>query len=105
MNTLWPYIAPFFWPTFAAYFFSGVYYIIRDVSEPIHRRPSYLSSPSAISVVGVFWFPILLRVLWKSWHRNPFHDFMIDVRKEAIPTLAVFSVLTLDFMYIRSRFL
>jgi 4-amino-4-deoxy-L-arabinose transferase-like glycosyltransferase len=102
MNILWPIIAPYFWPAFIAYFFSGVYYIIRDVSEPIHNRPSYLSSPSAISVVGVFWLPILIRVLWRSWHRNNMQHFIKDVRKEAIPTLAVFTLLTLEFMYFRS---
>lgn len=104
MNILWPIIAPYFWPTFIAYFFSGVYYIIRDISQPIHNRPSYLSSSSAISVVGVFWLPILIRVLWRSWHRNSMHYFIKDVLKEAIPALAVFSLLTLEFIYVRSSF-
>ncbi len=105
MNTLWPIIAPYFWPWFFAYFFSGVYYIIRDASQPIQDRPSYLSSSSAISVVGVFWFPILVRVLWRSWHQNNIRNFLKDVRKEGIPTIAVFSLLMLDFIYVRSHML
>jgi len=104
MNILWPIIAPYFLPTFIAYFFSGVYYIIRDVSQPIHNRPGYLSSSSAISVVGVFWLPIIIRILWRSWRRKNMHNFFKDVREEAIPTLSVFSLLTLDFIYVRSIF-
>jgi hypothetical protein len=103
MNMLWSFIAPYFWPTFIAYFFSDVYYIIRDVSMSINDRPSYLLNPSAISVVGVLWLPILIRFVWRTWHRNSRHYFFKHVRKEAIPPLAVFSLLTLEFIYARSR--
>ena len=103
MNTLWPYIAPYFWPTFTAYFFSGVYYIIRDVSKPVDDRPSYLSIPSAISIVGVLWLPILIRLLWKSWQGDSMPYFIRHLQKEAIPTLAVFFLLTLEFVYAHSR--
>ncbi len=102
MNTLWPYIAPYFWPTFTAYFFSGVYYIIRDVSKPADDRPSYLSIPSAISIVGVLWLPILIRRLALSWQADDTHCFIRHVQKEAIPTLAVFSLLTVEFVYAHS---
>ena len=103
MNMLWPIIAPYFWPTFTAYFFSGVYYIIRDVSKPINNRPSYLSNATFISLVGVLWLPILIRFFWRTWHRNSMHYFFKHVQKEVIPTLAVFFLLTLEFIYVRSR--
>lgn len=101
MNILWPAISTIFIPAFFAYFFSGVYYIIRDVSKPVDERPSYLSNPVYISVVGVLWLPILIQSVWNSTlHHHSKGFFFWNLRKEAIPQLGVFSLLSVDFYYV-----
>ncbi len=105
MNILWPVISTYILPIFLAYFFSGVYYIICDVSKPIDDRPGYLLNPVFITLVGVFWLYILIRFVWNAWYRHSRGFFFRYLRKEAIPKLAVFSLLTVDFNYACSRWL
>ena len=52
MNILWPVISVYVLPIFLAYFFSGVYYIICDVSNPVDDMPKYLSNPAYINLVA-----------------------------------------------------
>jgi hypothetical protein len=66
MNILWPVISVYVLPIFLAYFFSGVYYIICDVSNPVDDRPKYLSNPAYINLVGVLWLNVLVRSTWKG---------------------------------------
>jgi|SRR5450759_2327895 hypothetical protein len=106
MNTLWPVISAYIVPIFVAYFFSGVYYIINDVSKPIDEKPSYLLNPVFISLVGVEWLPILIRSVWSAAGHGHSRDFFFwYLRKEAIPQLGVFSLLSVDFYYACSRWL
>ncbi len=104
MNILWPVISAYIVPAFFAYFFSGVYYIISDASKPIDDRPGYLLNPVFISLVGVLWLPILLRSVWNAAqdHHSKGYFFWY-LRKQAIPQLGVFSLLSADFYYVCSR--
>ena len=104
MNILWPVISAYILPTFLAYFFSGVYYIICDVSKPTEDRPSYLLNPAFISLIGVLWLPILIRFVWSTaWHRRSGGICFRYLRKKAIPQLGVFLLLSVDFYYAGSR--
>ena len=105
MNILRPIISVYVLPIFLAYFFSGVYYIISDVSKPVDDRPKYLSNPVYINLVGVLWLYVLMRSAWRRWHHQDHRDFYRYLRKEAIPKLAVFSLLAVDFDYACSRWL
>ena len=105
MNILWPFISVYVLPVFFAYFFSGVYYIICDVSKPVDVRPRYLSNPVYITLVGVLWFYVLIRLVWREWHHQNRGDFYKYLRNDAMPKLAVFSLLTVDFNYACSRWM
>lgn len=105
MNILWPIISVYVLPIFLAYFFSGVYYIICDVSKPVDDRPKYLSNPAYINLVGVLWLYVLIRSAWRRWRHEDRSDFYRYLRKEAIPKLAVFSLLAVDFDYACSRWI
>jgi len=104
MNILLPFIFTYILPIFLAYFFSGIYYIICDASKPIDDKPKYLVNPVNITLVGVLWLYILIRFVWIRWRqsRSIFYSYL---RKDAIPRLAVFSLLTVDFDYACSRWL
>jgi len=105
MNILWPVISVYILPIFLAYFFSGVYYIICDVSKPVDVRPRYLLNPVHITLVGVLWLYVLIRLVWSVWQQQNRGDFYRYLGKEAIPKLAVFSLLTVDFNYACSRWI
>jgi hypothetical protein len=99
MNILWPIISVYIVPVFCAYFFSGVYYIVCDVSKIKEDRPDYLSNPILVTQAGVFWLPFLILSIWRIWHnrsRNIFYDY---VKRKVVPQIAVFLVLVLDFYY------
>ena len=102
MILLWPYISAYILPVFFAYFVSGVYYIINDVSKTIDDRPSYLLNPVITSLVGILWLPILIRSVRSAVWNHHCRDFL---RKKAIPQLGVFSLLSVDFYYACSRWL
>jgi hypothetical protein len=101
MTTLWSIVSPYFWPVVSAYLFSGVYYVLRDISSKIDR-PAYLSSPYSICVVCAFWFPMLILFFWRKWQRNSRHSYFKVLIKQLMPLLVVFFLLVVDFTYVRS---
>src|ERR1035437_1687128 len=98
---LWSTIAPYFWPVVIAYLFTGIYYVLRDASSKIDR-PTYLSNPFSIGFVWIFWLQLLFVFFWRKWHRNSRHSFFKILMRQLLPLLAIFFVLSIDFIYVRS---
>jgi hypothetical protein len=99
MNILWPLISPYFFPVFCAYFFSGVYYIVCDVSKAKADRPAYLANPKSVIKVGVLWSVFLIHNMWRIWHKCSRYTFFDYLKRRVVPQIAVFFVLVLDIYY------
>jgi hypothetical protein len=99
INILWPLISPYFLCVFCAYLFSGVYYIVCDVSKEKADRPSYLANPKAVIKVGVFWSVFLIHNMWGIWHKRSRYNFYDYLKRKVVPQIAVFLVLIIDIFY------
>ena len=99
MSYLWPIISPYFYPAFCAYFFSGVYYIVCDVSRAKAERPAYLANPKTVTIIGVFWSLFLINNMLRIWHKGSMISFVDYLKRKVVPQIAVFLVLALDFFY------
>jgi len=100
MNILWHIISSYLLPVFCAYFFSGVYYILCDVSKPKAEKPGYLTNPILVTQAGVFWFPFVILSIWRILHKHSRHIFYDYLKSKAAPQLGVFLVLVIDFFYV-----
>lgn len=104
MIILWAYISPYFFSVFFAYFFSGVYYIVCDVSKAKDDRPAYLAHPKTVTIIGVFWSFLIINNMWRYWHHVGRYSFIDYIKDRAAPQIAVFLVLVIDFFYAFSHF-
>jgi hypothetical protein len=99
MIIFWSYISPYFFPVICSYFFSGVYYIVCDVSKVKADRPAYLANPKTVTIIGVFWSLLIINNMWRYWHQVGKYSFIAYIKGRVVPQIAVFLVLAIDFFY------
>lgn len=73
-----------------AYLVAGFLYVRRDLAQPRFNRPAYVGSARGIGLVALLWPLVTIRMAFVTRRFGSAGKYL---RKEALPTWAVFLVI------------